>query len=715
MKNLNVIQVKSYGSSILEKGKMFILGIAFFAIQLAYAQASPPAGAFVTVWDTDGTTSIRFEMGNNNVSTPYYWEEVGNVTNNGSGNFAGKTGSDWFTVSSLPNGANAKIRLFLGPQIKQFKVFENQHRFLEVSSWGEAQWGATGLAGAFNSCEVMDVTATDAPDLTEVTSLLGLFTNCLKLEGNSIGTWDVSNVQNMTSVFHNCRKFNADISSWNTSKATSMFRMFYNAWLFNKDISNWSVNNVANMNQMFEDARAFNQDLSSWCVPLIETLPSDFYKNTYAWTTTNRIPLWGACRVWNGSVSSDFSDVDNWEDVSSSTKKPDNSTVKIVSFKSNATNDLVLDGNLIADAIHFGNSNAKIVMGNHNITTKVVKNANSKLRFRTNGTGQLVTDISNGSTFTFHVGNTTYNPLVITNNTGTTDEFRVRVVNGVYYKGTTGKSLGSEMNRVDRVWVINKGNGTANAGSGVNLQFSWPTTDEVSPTHTSGNGFDVVAMNKYNPTIESWQTVAGGTYNAGEQTFTFSSYMGTFSNFAMGGSANALPVNFTSFTAEAMTPSMANIKWSTSFEENTSHYEIQRSTDGVQWMSIGQTDAAGFSHETSNYTFVDFTPEAVNYYRLKQVDVDGTVDYSAIRLLVFRSAESAPSTVNVYPNPSRGLVHLQTSDQSIRDFKLFNIQGQLIQEGKIAGKTSLQNLPVGVYKLVTFDQLSTETASILIQ
>jgi hypothetical protein len=354
-------------------------------------------------------------------------------------------------------------------------------------------------------------------------------------------------------------------------------------------------------------------------------------------------------------------------------------------------------------------------MGSHNITAKLVKNADNKLRFRTNGTGQLITNIANGSTFTFHVGNTTYNPLVITNNTGSADEFRVRIVNGVYYKGTTGKSLGSEMNRVNRVWVINKGDGTANAGSGVNLQFSWPTSDEVTPTHTSGNGFDIVTMNKYNPTIESWQTVAGGTYNEGEQTFTFSSYMGTFSNFALGGSANSLPVNFTNFIAEALSPSLVNIKWSTSFEENTSHYEIQRSTDGVQWTTIGQTDAEGFSHETSNYSFVDFNPEVVNYYRLKQVDLDGTVDYSAIRLLVFRSAESSPSTVNVYPNPSRGLVHLQTSDQSIRDFKLFNIQGQLIQEGRIAGKTALQNLPVGIYKLVTFDQLTTETASIIIQ
>lgn len=113
-----------------------------------------------------------------------------------------------------------------------------------------------------------------------------------------------------------------------------------------------------------------------------------------------------------------------------------------------------------------------------------------------------------------------------------------------------------------------------------------------------------------------------------------------FDNFK-GTEVEALPVELTSFSGVASEES-TGLVWSTSSENNNSHFEIQKSTDGKVWESIGVVDGAGNSAEVIEYEFADYNIYTeVNYYRIKQVDFDGSFKYS--NSISFNTKNSMPA------------------------------------------------------------------------
>ncbi|WKZ24684.1 MAG: BspA family leucine-rich repeat surface protein [Patescibacteria group bacterium] len=112
-------------------------------------------------------------------------------------------------------------------------------KLLEVQNWGNIAW--TSMQSAFHGAANMDITATDIPDLSNVTNMEQMIRGCNSLVGNSsFSRWDTSNITNMG--------FN-----WYTP-------------LFNQDIGDWDVSNVTNMQESFRFATAFNQDIGNWNV-----------------------------------------------------------------------------------------------------------------------------------------------------------------------------------------------------------------------------------------------------------------------------------------------------------------------------------------------------------------------------------------------------------------------------------------------------------------
>jgi len=212
-------------------------------------------------------------------------------------------------------------------------------KLLEVSNWGNIVWSS--MQNAFFGCGNFNITANDAPNLSNVTSMGSMF-NGASVFNRDISSWNVSNVTSMGSMFNGASVFNADISSWNVSNVTSMNSMFngasafngdisswnvsnvlfmssmfngasvFNAdissWnvsnvinmvamfngasVFNRDISSWNVSNVTSMGSMFRDASAFNRDLSGWCVEEIASEPSSFDSGATSWVLPR--PNWGA-------------------------------------------------------------------------------------------------------------------------------------------------------------------------------------------------------------------------------------------------------------------------------------------------------------------------------------------------------------------------------------------------------------------------------------
>jgi hypothetical protein len=134
--------------------------------------------------------------------------------------------------------------------------------------------------------------------------------------------------------------------------------------------------------------------------------------------------------------------------------------------------------------------------------------------------------------------------------------------------------------------------------------------------------------------------------------------------YVSGGSPSGFctaPVDLLSFTAEK-TPQNVLLKWSTAMEKNFSHFVIEKSSDGINYEQAGIVFGSGNSSNQINYTFEDnaIIPGIV-YYRLKQVDLDGSVKYSEIR------------SVNI-DNTSPALIYSSNGDLTIQ----FNAKGEAI-------------------------------------
>jgi hypothetical protein len=112
-----------------------------------------------------------------------------------------------------------------------------------------------------------------------------------------------------------------------------------------------------------------------------------------------------------------------------------------------------------------------------------------------------------------------------------------------------------------------------------------------------------------------------------------------------------LPVALTQFAAAAEGPAAVRLTWATASEKNSQHFEVERSADGVAFAAIGTVAAAGTTATARTYTLRDAALPAgasVLYYRLRQVDLDGTAHYSPVRSVAVASG------LSLYPNPALG-------------------------------------------------------------
>jgi uncharacterized protein (DUF1501 family) len=126
--------------------------------------------------------------------------------------------------------------------------------------------------------------------------------------------------------------------------------------------------------------------------------------------------------------------------------------------------------------------------------------------------------------------------------------------------------------------------------------------------------------------------------------------------------SSVLPVELIYFNAEKANISDAHLTWRTASENNTDHFEIQRSTDGKTFQKMGQVKAKGHTHEAQRYEFFDpnlpIRTSSVFYYRLKINDLDGTFAYSVVKSILF-GKDGYKISADVFPNPSDGKIRLK--------------------------------------------------------
>ena len=147
------------------------------------------------------------------------------------------------------------------------------------------------------------------------------------------------------------------------------------------------------------------------------------------------------------------------------------------------------------------------------------------------------------------------------------------------------------------------------------------------------------------------------------------------------GTAQVLPIELQSFSGVS-NPTNCTLNWTTSSELNNDKFIIETSTEGEVFNRIGEIDGAGTTTETHDYTFTHHTPSAgVNYYRLKQVDFDGTFAYSKV------IAINAPGSKDIFafPNPAKDKITVQYDySKGAGNIQLFDALGRRVN-ANIAG------------------------------
>ena len=208
----------------------------------------------------------------------------------------------------------------------------------------------------------------------------------------------------------------------------------------------------------------------------------------------------------------------------------------------------------------------------------------------------------------------------------------------------------------------------------------------------------------------------GGTPVTGTLTSdTFSD----FSDFALGAindlsntntlsAINPLPVQLTSFIAHRQADKAVAVRWTTASEKNSAYFEIQRSFDGRAFAGVATTKARGTSSQPITYAFLDpASPVAALYYRLRQVDNDGTMAFSPVVIVGGSAVVSPPA---LHPNPASSSLNFIA--EATMPYRVFNQLGQVLLQGTTEAGTAtvvVGSLPAGLYHL----ELQTSTGRVV--
>jgi len=168
-----------------------------------------------------------------------------------------------------------------------------------------------------------------------------------------------------------------------------------------------------------------------------------------------------------------------------------------------------------------------------------------------------------------------------------------------------------------------------------------------------------------------------------------------------------LPVVLSAFTGQTTT-SGAQLRWTTAQEVQSAEFVVERSADGRSFAAVARIAAAGTSTVAHAYSYLDASAESkagtVHYYRLRQVDLDGTVAYSPVVTL----SRPAASTAGAYPNPFTDALYVAlpgSMEAQPATVQLFSLTGQPVYTGQLqlgAVAQAVPNLPAlapGIYVL----------------
>jgi hypothetical protein len=152
----------------------------------------------------------------------------------------------------------------------------------------------------------------------------------------------------------------------------------------------------------------------------------------------------------------------------------------------------------------------------------------------------------------------------------------------------------------------------------------------------------------------------------------------TMATFAWKFKQEYMPIELYSFTAKVVSDKV-ELYWSTASETNNDYFEIERTTDGKEWIKVSKVDGSGTTNQLIEYSAIDNNPvSGSSLYRLKQVDYDGKYSYSDP---VYVNINQEEITYTIYPNPvnsNNTEVNILEAKKGTTEVTVYDEKGQIV-------------------------------------
>ena len=472
----------------------------------------------------------------------------------------------------------------------------------------------------------------------------------------TIDAWGtISWGSNMSKAFYGCENLTYSATDApDLSSTTSLEFFFRGCTIFNGNIANWDVSNITLMSQMFAYAPDFNQNIGSWNTSNVTSmnnmfrLATSFNQNIGAWNVSNVTDM--AFMFYSPTSGSQFNqDLGSWNTSSLQ-------TMEYMFWYATAYNGS---------------------MNNWDVSS--------------------VTNLSH----TFGRASSFNQPI---NNW---DVSNVTTFESIFNQAS---SFNQPLNNWNTSSVLTFAAAFENASSFNQYLGDWDMTNlAYISSGFAMLDYSALSINNYDNTLIAWslQTIPNMTMYLGAEGLLYCvaaperTNIINNSSWIFYGDATSCPLPIELINLNAtLSFGLINITWTTITETNNDHFVVQRSSNGIQWESVGVVQGAGISLSSISYKFVDYSPRhGLAYYRLKQVDFDGS--YSLSNQTAVNIEHSGDSIV-FFPNPVIDELKLMNLPNNSKIMITDDI-GRVTYEGSNTTRIKTDDWQHGIYFMKIFN------------
>ncbi|WP_400190324.1 T9SS type A sorting domain-containing protein [Hymenobacter sp. B81] len=321
---------------------------------------------------------------------------------------------------------------------------------------------------------------------------------------------------------------------------------------------------------------------------------------------------------------------------------------------------------------------------------------------RTLGTAGLTTaNETTGTGLFFPIGlGTQYRPVALTLNqsAAVATAYTAQVVNGSPAPLTFTGSL----QRVSRIRHYALSTNAATTFSAGQIKLFYGIDDQVdAPSKlriARSNGTAWADLGSSAPAVADGTTFLVGNIASSNAFTGLGNFVLASTVAANAPGNNPLPVELTALSAERE-GSGVQVRWATASEQNNDRFEVLRSADGKTFQLVGTVQGSGTSAQPRSYAFFDAAPlPGLSYYRLRQLDFDGTATLSPV--VTVTTDSPAAAELQVYPNPAADHLTLRVATGEVVSYRVITLMGQPVLSGRYpAARLEVQALRPGTYLL----------------